>query len=42
MQINQLTVEKEEVEEENENRFMNQCNVYKREIKEHKKLIDLL
>lgn len=42
MQINQLTIEKEEVEEENENRFMNQCNVYKREIKEHKKLNDLL
>lgn len=30
------------MEEENENRFMNQCNVYKKEIKEHKKHIDSL
>lgn len=30
------------MEEENENRFMNQCNIYKREIKEHKKTVDQL
>jgi hypothetical protein len=28
-----LTLEKEEMEEDNENKFMNQCKLYKKEIK---------